>query len=71
MYIYVLHQTLECSNLSMQAENAVDQMDWIEKINGVIASLLACQSPQKVITTIFVKKNKLNGLVHFCLGEST
>ncbi|MED6160195.1 hypothetical protein PIB30_048977 [Stylosanthes scabra] len=25
----------------MQAENAVDQMDWMEKINGVIASLLS------------------------------
>ena len=32
----------------MQAENALDQMDWIEKINGVIASLLSSQVPEKV-----------------------
>jgi hypothetical protein len=32
----------------MQAENAPDQMDWIEKINGVIASLLSSQVPEKV-----------------------
>jgi len=32
----------------MQAENALDQMDWIEKINGVIASLLSSQAPEKV-----------------------
>lgn len=36
---------------TLQAENAVDQMDWIEKINGVIASLLACQSPQKHLSS--------------------
>lgn len=36
-------------NLSfVQAESATDQMDWIEKITGVIASLLSCQSPEKV-----------------------
>jgi hypothetical protein len=27
-----------------QAENAVDQMEWMEKINGVIASLLSVQT---------------------------
>jgi len=32
----------------MQAESAVDQMDWIEKITGVIASLLSSQSPEQV-----------------------
>lgn len=32
----------------MQAENALDQMDWIEKINGVIASLLSSQAPERV-----------------------
>jgi len=31
-----------------QAESAVDQMDWIEKITGVIASLLTSQSPEQV-----------------------
>ncbi|XP_027341301.1 ADP-ribosylation factor GTPase-activating protein AGD3-like isoform X2 [Abrus precatorius] len=36
-------------NYTLQAENALDQMDWMEKINGVIASLLSVQtlgSPQ-------------------------
>eukprot|EP00256_Glycine_max_P070105 XP_025984700.1 ADP-ribosylation factor GTPase-activating protein AGD1-like [Glycine max] len=28
----------------MQAENALDQMDWMEKITGVIASLLSAQT---------------------------
>ena len=32
----------------MQAESSVEQMDWIEKINGVIASLLSSQSPEMV-----------------------
>ena len=32
----------------MQAENALDQMDWVEKINGVIASLLSSQALEKV-----------------------
>ncbi|GMN60483.1 hypothetical protein TIFTF001_029567 [Ficus carica] len=33
---------------TLQAENAVDQMDWIEKITGVIASLLNSQGPEIV-----------------------
>ncbi|VFQ87227.1 unnamed protein product [Cuscuta campestris] len=32
-------------NYTLQAESAVEQMDWIEKITGVIASLLASQTP--------------------------
>jgi Arf-GAP/coiled-coil/ANK repeat/PH domain-containing protein len=32
----------------MQAENALDQMDWIEKINGVITSLLSSQITERV-----------------------
>uniref|UniRef100_A0A804NPA2 Discolored-paralog2 n=4 Tax=Zea mays TaxID=4577 RepID=A0A804NPA2_MAIZE len=32
---------------TLQAESAVDQMDWIEKITGVIASLLNSQSPEQ------------------------
>ena len=32
----------------MQAENAIDRMDWVEKITGVIASLLSSQGPEKV-----------------------
>ncbi|XP_050899072.1 ADP-ribosylation factor GTPase-activating protein AGD1 isoform X2 [Lathyrus oleraceus] len=31
-------------NYTLQAENAVDQMEWMEKINGVIASLLSIQT---------------------------
>ncbi|XP_047095100.1 ADP-ribosylation factor GTPase-activating protein AGD3-like isoform X2 [Lolium rigidum] len=32
---------------TLQAESAMDQMDWIEKITGVIASLLSSQSPEQ------------------------
>jgi hypothetical protein len=38
----------EHNRVFMQAESAVDQMDWIEKITGVIASLLTSQSPEQV-----------------------
>ncbi|KAF3327641.1 ADP-ribosylation factor GTPase-activating protein AGD3 isoform X1 [Carex littledalei] len=34
-------------NYTLQAESAMDQMDWIEKITGVIASLLSSQSPEQ------------------------
>ncbi|KAL5862665.1 hypothetical protein ACOSQ3_000179 [Xanthoceras sorbifolium] len=36
---------------TLQAENAVDQMDWIEKINGVIASLLSFQTPERCLSS--------------------
>lgn len=36
------------NSFPMQAENASDQMDWVEKITGVIASLLSFQSPDRV-----------------------
>lgn len=39
--------------LAMQAENAVDQRDWIEKITGVISLLLSSQTPETVIDGIF------------------
>lgn len=39
---------------SMQAESAMDQMDWIEKITGVIASLLSSQTSEQVIFAIVV-----------------
>ncbi|KAM7250675.1 hypothetical protein ACFE04_022558 [Oxalis oulophora] len=35
------------SSRSEQAESALDQMDWIEKITGVIASLLSSQTPER------------------------
>ncbi|PIA32763.1 hypothetical protein AQUCO_04300004v1 [Aquilegia coerulea] len=34
-------------NYTLQAESAMDQMDWIEKITGVIASLLSSQAPMQ------------------------
>eukprot|EP01018_Ginkgo_biloba_P017317 Gb_03581 [translate_table: standard] len=34
-------------NYTLQAENAIDRMDWIEKITGVIASLLSSQVPEQ------------------------
>lgn len=37
----------------MQAESALDQMDWIEKITGVIASLLSSQIPERVTSVYF------------------
>ncbi|RXH79971.1 hypothetical protein DVH24_041118 [Malus domestica] len=33
----------------LQAESALDQMDWIEKITGVIASLLSSQAPERFL----------------------
>ncbi|XP_035542461.1 ADP-ribosylation factor GTPase-activating protein AGD3-like [Juglans regia] len=33
-------------NYTLQAESALDQKDWIEKITGVIASLLSSQAPE-------------------------
>ncbi|WOK96651.1 ADP-ribosylation factor GTPase-activating protein AGD3-like isoform X1 [Canna indica] len=38
-------------NYTLQAESAMDQMDWIEKITGVIASLLSAQSPEQRLLT--------------------
>ncbi|KAK6250332.1 hypothetical protein SCA6_004337 [Theobroma cacao] len=35
---------------TLQAENALDQRDWIEKITGVIASLLSFQTPEKCLS---------------------
>lgn len=39
--------------MSVQAESALDQMDWIEKITGVIASLLSSQAPERVFILPF------------------
>ncbi|EEE70028.1 hypothetical protein OsJ_29976 [Oryza sativa Japonica Group] len=39
-------------NYTLQAESAMDQMDWIEKITGVIASLLSSQSPERVTSSV-------------------
>ncbi|XWS39416.1 hypothetical protein CRYUN_Cryun18bG0052600 [Craigia yunnanensis] len=37
-------------NYTLQAESAPDQMDWIEKITGVIASLLSSQAPERCLS---------------------
>ncbi|KAK3228883.1 hypothetical protein Dsin_000764 [Dipteronia sinensis] len=37
-------------NYTLQAESAMDQMDWIEKITGVIASLLSSQAPERCLS---------------------
>ncbi|XAR50385.1 hypothetical protein NMG60_11004690 [Bertholletia excelsa] len=34
-------------NYTLQAESALEQMDWIEKITGVIASLLSSHTPER------------------------
>ncbi|GFZ21007.1 ARF GTPase-activating protein [Actinidia rufa] len=36
-------------NYTLQAESTLDQMDWIEKITGVIASLLSSQAPERCL----------------------
>ncbi|GMH15090.1 hypothetical protein Nepgr_016931 [Nepenthes gracilis] len=36
-------------NYTLQAESALDQMDWVEKITGVIASLLSSQTPERFL----------------------
>ncbi|KAL5717353.1 ADP-ribosylation factor GTPase-activating protein agd3 [Ranunculus cassubicifolius] len=36
-------------NYTLQAESAMDQMDWIEKITGVIASLLSSQTTMQCL----------------------
>ncbi|XP_074295719.1 ADP-ribosylation factor GTPase-activating protein AGD3 isoform X1 [Silene latifolia] len=38
-------------NYTLQAKSALDQMDWIEKITGVIASLLSSQTPERCMST--------------------
>ncbi|KAE8706207.1 ADP-ribosylation factor GTPase-activating protein AGD1 [Hibiscus syriacus] len=37
-------------NYTLQAESALDQTDWIEKITGVIASLLNSQAPERCLS---------------------
>ncbi|XP_043815952.1 ADP-ribosylation factor GTPase-activating protein AGD3 isoform X4 [Manihot esculenta] len=39
-------------NYTLQAESSLDQMDWIEKITGVIASLLSSQAPERCLPAI-------------------
>lgn len=64
----------------MQAENAADQMDWIEKITGVITSLL--QAPEVVNIAKKLDNSSLFiflfpiilllvvSTIHLCVGSS-
>ncbi|KAL9386715.1 hypothetical protein Peur_019839 [Populus x canadensis] len=46
--LQILNNAYLC--MSVQAESALDQMDWIEKITGVIASLLSSQAPERCLS---------------------
>ncbi|XP_050376318.1 ADP-ribosylation factor GTPase-activating protein AGD3-like isoform X2 [Argentina anserina] len=50
---------------TLQAENALDQMDWIEKITGVISSLLSFQAPERRLST-----SHMSGDDHFSASDS-
>lgn len=50
---------------TLQAENAHDQMDWIEKITGVISSLLSFQAPERRLST-----SPMGSDDHFSASES-
>ncbi|KAF9668106.1 hypothetical protein SADUNF_Sadunf15G0093500 [Salix dunnii] len=50
---------------TLQAENALDQMDWIEKISGVITSLLSSQ-----ITERFLSSSPMGSGDHHSVSES-
>lgn len=54
----------------MQAESALDQMDWIEKITGVIASLLSSQAPERVIFDNFFFMIVANYVYH-CFDDGS
>uniref|UniRef100_K7KVG3 Uncharacterized protein n=1 Tax=Glycine max TaxID=3847 RepID=K7KVG3_SOYBN len=48
---------IDAEHYTLQAENALDQMDWMEKITGVIASLLSAQTLRQTCTMIIVWQN--------------
>ncbi|KAH9323365.1 hypothetical protein KI387_018004, partial [Taxus chinensis] len=50
-------------NYTLQAENAVDRKDWIDKITAVIASLLNSQLPEQARGNIIAIFNPLNLLI--------
>ncbi|KAE9618629.1 putative Arf GTPase activating protein [Lupinus albus] len=53
-------------NYTLQAESALDQMDWIEKITGVIASLLSSQIPER-----YLPSSPMGSGYHRCASESS
>ncbi|CAH1417349.1 unnamed protein product [Lactuca virosa] len=46
----VAHHTVNLLTSTIKAESTLDQMDWIEKITGVIASLLSSQVPERCLS---------------------
>ena len=65
-FFKILISIFNCFEL--QAESALDQMDWIEKITGVIASLLSSQTPERVsITTMSKAMSRFVCPISFCL----
>ncbi|KAL6551304.1 ADP-ribosylation factor GTPase-activating protein agd3 [Orobanche minor] len=56
-------------NYTLQAESALDQMDWIEKITGVIASLLSSQAPESSL--IFLPASPMGSGHHWSTSESS
>ncbi|XP_019427243.1 PREDICTED: ADP-ribosylation factor GTPase-activating protein AGD3-like isoform X2 [Lupinus angustifolius] len=53
-------------NYTLQAESGLDQMDWIEKITGVIASLLSSQIPER-----YLPSSPMGSGYHRCASESS
>ncbi|XP_019427244.1 PREDICTED: ADP-ribosylation factor GTPase-activating protein AGD3-like isoform X3 [Lupinus angustifolius] len=54
-------------NYTLQAESGLDQMDWIEKITGVIASLLSSQIPERQ----YLPSSPMGSGYHRCASESS
>ncbi|KAJ6761025.1 ADP-RIBOSYLATION FACTOR GTPASE-ACTIVATING PROTEIN AGD1 [Salix purpurea] len=61
----VARHTVNLLTSTIKAENALDQMDWIEKINGVITSLLSSQ-----ITERFLSSSPMGSGDHHSVSES-
>ncbi|KAK1433972.1 hypothetical protein QVD17_10890 [Tagetes erecta] len=56
---------------TLQAESSLEQTDWIDKINGVIASLLTSQSPEMHLCTSPTSKTSAIGERHFGQDKKT
>lgn len=53
--------------MSIQAENAIDRMDWMDKITGVIASLLNNQVPEQVRKAVQIDYSAAVNGVKLCV----
>ncbi|XVE63752.1 hypothetical protein DITRI_Ditri07aG0045400 [Diplodiscus trichospermus] len=56
---------------TLQAENALDQKDWIEKITGVIALLLSSQTPEKCLSAYPMGGDNCSGSDGSSLADSS